>query len=118
MNELEKVKEIFLAEDVDEETRKENEEQIMAWQQALVLNEAFNSWKNHDITKEILVKAKQSYKDISINLIRNRTLSETQRNAEWAKIDAISWLLSIIDQDAKGQLEQIQKEIHSAINAT
>lgn len=117
MRELERVREIFLTE-VDEETRNDNLEKIKEWEDGLMHAEAFASWQDQDITKELLKEAKETYRDIGIILANNRELTEKERYSFWGRQDACLFLLSLMAKDAKGTLEQIQKEIKIAFNAT
>jgi hypothetical protein len=114
MNDLDRVRDIFLS-DVDEDTRKENEEQIRQWETALIQHQAFAGWQSNDISLQIVKQAKETYKDISLQLASNRTLTDAQRNSLWAKQDACLFLLSLIEKDAKGALEQIHREIRAAL---
>lgn len=117
MNEIDKLKEIFLTE-VDEETQKENLAQIQEWETALIEHEAYLDWQEHDITKAITAQARSTYRDAAVVLAQNRQLTDAERAALWAKQDAALWLLSITDKDAKGAIAQIKREIHTALNAT
>jgi hypothetical protein len=118
IKELEKVREIFLSEEIDEELRADNEERIKEWEQSLIQSEAFASWQDHDITKNIVSQIKSSYKEIGVQLSTDRKLTETQRQSLWAKQDACTFLLELTEKDAKGTIEKITNEIRQAINAT
>lgn len=115
---FEKVRNIFLSDELDEETRQDNESKLKEWEDSIRENQNFASWESHDITKQIVLQAKSAYKDIGVTLAENRSLNDTQRASLWAKQDAILWLLSIAQKDAKNVLEQIHKEIKVAISAT
>lgn len=117
MKELEELKAIFLSPDLDEEVRADNEAKIREWQQSLIQNEAFAGWRDHDITKQIAAKAKETYKDLSMMLL-DRHYSEEARAGIHRQIDAIKWLLSLTEVDAKGALEQTQREIRTALSTT
>ncbi len=118
MKELEIIKTQFLADDIDAEDRVENENILREWEQGLIHNEAYVSWQEHDITREIAKKLKSEYKDFAMTLANNRSLTDTQRASLWAKQDACTFILSLTEKDAKGQLEQIQNEIKRAIAVT
>lgn len=119
MKELDKLKEIFLAgDDLDEETKAENEQRIREWEEGLLKNEAMAGWRDHDVTKQIAKQARETYKETVLRLGVDRKLSIEFRAELFAKQDAALWLLSLIEVDAKGALEQIQKEIRTALNAT
>lgn len=115
---LNKIREVFLADDVDEEDRKDNEERINAWSKALTENKSMVEWQKQDITQLIIRQAKESYKESAMQLIRNRTLTPEQRASIYAKQDAMLWLLSLIETDAEKSLEQVQKEIQRAVDVT
>ncbi len=114
---LEELKEVFLTE-VDEDTRAENEQQIQEWETALIQNEAFASWRDHDVTREIAQKAKDTYKGACMQLMENRDLTDKQRESLFARQDAALWLISMIEVDAKGKIEQIQSDIRHALAST
>ena len=117
MKELEDIRKIFLA-DVDEETRLDNEKTIIEWETGLRENEAIAEWREHDITKKIVLQVKQSYKDHAMQLAINRTLTDEQRRSLWGKQDACLFILSLTEIDAKGAIERIHNEIKTALNAT
>ena len=112
---LDKLREIFLAGDVDEETRADNEERIREWETTLRENNAFLGWQSHDITRQISQQAKQSYKDISLQLATNRALTDQQRYSLWGKQDACLFILSLTEKDTKGPIDQIHREIKMAL---
>lgn len=114
---LEKVRQIFLSE-VDDETRADNEQKIIEWETDLRENEAIAQWRDHDITKQLAMKAKDAYKDISMQLATNRSLTEEQRFTFWGRQDACLFILSLTEIDAKGRIEQIQKEIKRSLSVT
>lgn len=116
MKQLEELKKVFLSDDLDEETRKDNEDRIMEWQKSLLFNEAFESWKSSDITKHIIAQLKQSYREFALQIVRGRLLTEEQRKALWAKQDAIAWLITLVDHDAKTEIEHINSEIVKALD--
>lgn len=117
IKELDEVKKIFLAGDVDDEIRLDNEEQILKWEKDLYENEVLADWINHDITKMIIQQAKNSYKEISLTLALNRRLDDEQRKSLWGKQDAMLWLISLGSKDPQKEIESIKNEIKTAINA-
>jgi hypothetical protein len=114
MKDLDKVREIFLT-DVDEETKAENLEQIREWEKALADNEAYQGWREHDITKNIAAEARKAYTDISITLATRRDLSEPERLSLYARQDAMRWLLSHSERDAAEANKRIQADIRLAL---
>ncbi|UPJ35856.1 hypothetical protein IVB45_02250 [Bradyrhizobium sp. 4] len=114
---IDKLREIFLTE-VDEDIRADNEEKIKEWQTALVHNEALASWKEHDITKQIIARARDSYKQTAMMLWKRRSMTEVQRQSAWAEQDAMLWLIQLAADDPKREIEKINMEITAAINAT
>ncbi len=117
MTELDQLKKAFLSDELDEETRADNERKIAEWEQGLLDNEAFASWQDSDITKQVVRQLKESYKDFGFLLATNRELTDVQRASLWAKQDAAVWLLSLVDPDAKGIVDAIQSEIRTALAA-
>lgn len=116
-DDLDQVRQIFVSE-VDDELRAENEAQIKDWEEGLIHSQAMQGWQSHDITKEIAKGARDSYKSIALMLANNRELTEQQRYSLWGRQDAMKWLLTLIEEDAKGELERINQEIKAALNAT
>lgn len=117
MNELEQVREIWLT-DVDEETRLDNEKKIAEWDAGLRENEAIANWREHDITQQVARQAKETYKELSMQLGINRALTDEQRRTLWGRQDACLFILSLTEIDAQGALERIHAEIKQALHAT
>jgi hypothetical protein len=117
-SEIEEVKKIFLSDDLDEETRAENLAQINDWETSLINSKNYVAWQQHDITQEIVKKLKDAYKENGLMLAINRNLTEPQRQSLFSKQDAILWLLSLIVNDAQEMLQQTNREIKQALNAT
>ena len=115
---LEKVKEIFLIDEIDEETKKQNLEDITEWEKELVENKAYLEWQNSDITRMISKQAKKSYADASYTLAKRRDLTDIQRNQLFATQDACLFILSITEKDAKSNLEQLNSQIRHVLNST
>lgn len=116
-SDLDKVREIFLTE-IDDETRIDNERKIAEWENDLRENEALAGWREHDITIRIATKAKEAYKEISMQLALDRGLSAETRATLWGRQDACVFILSLTEVDAKARLEQIHKEIRTALSVT
>lgn len=117
MKDLEKLKEIFLNVD-DEETLEHNRQQIAEWEQSIQQNSAYADWQNHDITRMVSKQARETYINAAVQLSKNRSLSTAEREALWAKQDAMLFLLTIFEKDAKGELEYIEREIKKELDAT
>lgn len=117
MIELEKLKDIFLN-DEDPETVEENRKLIAEWEQGLIKNRARAEWQDHDITRELSKQARKTYIDIAIALSQNRKLSPFEREAMYAKQDAMAFILYLTEKDAKGEISQIEGEIKRALNST
>jgi len=60
MTELDILKEVFLAPNLDEETRRENEDQIAAWERAFLEHEELRGWREHDVKERIARQAEDS----------------------------------------------------------
>lgn len=118
MKELDTLREIFVANTADDETREDNQRMIADWERTLIESQQFQDWKNHDITRMIIQRAKQAYKDCALALAENRDLDDEDRVSLWAKQDACLWLLSITDKDVKSTIKQIRSEIRHAISVT
>lgn len=119
MKELEQVKNIFLTSDIDTEDYQDNLAKVTEWEKALTDGENYQGWLEHDITKKIALQAKNSYVELSMRLVQDRRLSESDRLALYAKQDACLFLLSLTDnKNIKDNLEQIHKEIAIALSIT
>jgi len=111
---LDKIKEVFLN-GVDEEDYKDNLAKISEWETGIIENEALADWQRHDITKRMIKLAREAYKDNAVILATTRSLDEEERMIIFAKQDAIEFLLSLTGEDAQAELEQINKEIRTAL---
>lgn len=116
MSQLDELRKIFVAK-VDDELRAENEEQIREWEQSLFHNEALLSWKEHAITQEFIRQARESYVQLSMQIMDKRH-SDAIRQEMWAKQEAMLWLIRLASDDPKSELERIQNDIRIALNAT
>jgi len=116
--ELEKARKIFLSDDLDEETLADNEAKLAEWEEVIRENQSFSAWQDHDISKRIVEKLKESYKEFGLRLATNRGLTEAERQSLWTKQDACLFLIDLIDKDAKGVLQRVDEEIKRAINVT
>lgn len=115
-DELNQIRKIWLdPETVDDEDRRDNEEKIKEWERALIENENFLGWQEHDVTKQILKQARENYKEISLILATNRELTDRQRMEYWGKQDAALWLITLGDHNAKLTLESINLEMRTAL---
>jgi hypothetical protein len=118
MQELEKIRAQFLSDDIEPEDREDNEKLLKEWEHGITQNSAYLDWQSHDISREISRKMRDSYKDFALILATNRLLTNEQRASLWAKQDACVFLLSVLEKDAQGILQQIQDEIKRAIDVT
>jgi hypothetical protein len=119
MDKLQKLREIFLNDDLlDDDIREDNAERIKEWEHLLLENEAFLSWQQHDISKKIVAEAKIAYKEFGLQLATNRSLTQEQRQSLWAKQDACVFILSLTEKDARKIIEDVNMEIGRCINAT
>jgi hypothetical protein len=108
---------VYLAEDVDEESRADNEARIRELEAALYHNEALVGWQQHDISRLIAKQARESYVEFAQQLAGNRSLTDAERTKLWGKQDACLFLLSLIETDAKGALEELQREVKNKLAA-
>lgn len=115
---IETVREMFLGEDVDEETRADNIAKIAEWEEAIRTNKAFDQWQNSDISRSIVAQVKSAYREFGLQLAMNRQLTETQRITLWTKQDACIFLIELLEKDAKSVLARVDEEIKQAINVT
>jgi hypothetical protein len=116
-DDLEKLKSIFLSDDLDQEDVQENLEKINEWEKALIENENFQSWQEHEVTKKIIDQAKYTYREYFMRLGSVRDLTPEARASLHAKMDAILWLISLAEKDAKEEINQLHKQIKGAIAA-
>jgi len=116
MQDIEKLKQIFLADDIDDEDREDNLLNIQSWESEIIKNKNILGWQEHDITKGIINKARETYIDLSLKLIRDRELTEAQRLSIYAKQDAMLWLISLAGDNPKSAIEQINNNIKVALS--
>ena len=116
MKEIDQLREIFIT-GADEEERAENETQIREWEDALLQNEALQSWKEHDITKQIIRKTHETYIALCMQLLR-RDISEQERCDNFAKQMAMMWFIRLAAEDPKAEIARIETEIKAALAAT
>ena len=112
---IEKLREIYVAEDVDEETRTDNLAIIREWEKELRSHEDMERWREHPITLKLAAQARKSYVDHSLLLARSRELNEAARFALWAKQDAAMWLLLLVAKDSNGELDALRSKIARAL---
>jgi len=116
MKNLQKLKEIFLSDDIDSEDYESNLADIRSWESQLIENKNMLGWQNHDITKEIMKKAKESYVELSTKLASDRKLTEAVRQSLFSRQDAMLWILSLSGDDPKSTIEGINSNIKTALN--
>lgn len=114
MDIIAQAREVFLI-GVDEDTRKENLADITAWEKSIVENKAYIDWQAHDITKSIARKVKEVYVEASLQLVNTRLLNEQAKGKLYATQDACIVILSLIERDAKSELESLQNDIRKRI---
>lgn len=115
-DDLEKLRKIYLADDLDDDERAENEQRISEWAKSLRENSDLAVWQAHDITRRIVKQTREAYKELAMQLATNRTLTEEQRSAIWAKQDAMDWILSLLDTNAQEVVNSLRKEVKQAIS--
>jgi hypothetical protein len=113
--ELKKVKDIWLAPDLDEEDYQDNLQKITEWEEGLRTSEAFVVWQENDVSVQITKEARDLYINLSLDLINNRALTEEKRLAIHAKRDAAVWIISMINRNAAEVIDSIQNEIKTAL---
>lgn len=112
------LRKLFAADEgVDEETRADNEQQIQEWEQSVRTHELMAEWQEHPISKSISIRAEETYVECATTLWRNRSLTDAQRAALWAKQDAAQFILTLTEKDPKGVIARIHKQVKSAIDA-
>jgi len=114
---IDRAKEVFLTgPGVDEESYRENFEEIKSWESELVQHEALSEWQKHDITLNILRKFNQEYVSASMMLATGKQLTDSERVSLFAKKDACSLIFEIMNGDAKSQIKQLNREISQKIS--
>jgi len=117
MKEIDKLKEIFLSNELDEDILKENQEQINEWEQSILFNEALVSWKEHDVTVSVIKQARSSYRELAQMLATSRSLTDEQRKSIWARQDAMLWFINMAAKDPVKEIESIRQEVLRALDA-
>lgn len=117
MKELDDVKKIFLASNVDDEDRADNEAKIREWEKGLQDSEELAGWLDHPVTKTIMQQARSSFVELSLALL-DRRLIDARRIDLFAQREAMIWLLTFASKDPKADIESINNDIKRALNAT
>ena len=117
MDDLDKLEEIFLT-DVDDETRKENAEEILQWRKSLNENAQKASWVEHPITIDIIAQARKTYNEATILLGTNRTLDDKTKCKLWGQQDAALWILSFASGNPQAEIDRIKSDIKRALDIT
>jgi len=115
MEDIDKLKEIFLTKDIDDDDYQENLDQITKWESGLIRNENIVGWQEHDITKEIFNTTKESYMELSLRLSNDRKLTEKERMSIFAKQDAMLWILNLASKSPQKELDSIKTDIRKAL---
>lgn len=116
-DDLQKLKDIYLAEDVDSEDYKDNLRDITEMEKSIIENENLLGWQEHDLTKKVVEMARRGYIDIATRLATTRDLTEGERLSLFAKQDAMKWLISIADGEPKLILEKIDSDVKKALRS-
>lgn len=116
MTDIDKLRDIFIAEDVDEETRTDNLKIIRDWEKRLSELKEIGGWKDHPVTQNIITQAKTSYIDHSLLLARSRDLTDAARQSLWGKQDAMLWLISLASSDVRAEVAHIHAQIKRALD--
>lgn len=117
-DELALLKEVFLDPSLDQDELEDNRIRIEEWERALRTNTALKQWQNHDITREIAAKARETYIEAAVRIVERRDLSDADRFTLWAKRDAAQWILSMTNQDPDAVLTQVEEEVRRALSHT
>ena len=115
---LEKLEQIYVSDDVDEETRADNLAIIQEWRSKLIKLDEYERWKSHPVTEEIIARAKKSYVEHSLLLARSRELTDVERCQLWGKQDAMLWLISLASTDEAASIAEIEALIERALSET
>lgn len=113
---IEKLKEFFLASDVDSEDYQDNIEYLQSIENSIRENTDFNLWQDSDISKMVLGMVRTVYKDICITLYSEDEMPESKRIELIAKKKACIWMASLLSKDTKSELESIHGTIKSMLN--
>lgn len=114
---IKKAKDIFIADDIDEDILKENIDEVNQWETNLIQGNAFLEWQGHDVTKQISAQAKEAYRDASNQLAFNRLMNEGHKNKLYSIQDACSFILSLTEVDVKSSLESLREDIKKRIQS-
>ena len=114
---LQKLKELYLGADVDDETKEDNMKVIREWEKAMTEKQEILQWKGHEVTKFIVGLLKKEYVKNALELGTNDRLSESDRNKIWSKQNGILFMFSYMLKDAKSELVQLETNIKNAISS-
>lgn len=115
MDKIKKLREIFLAQDVDEEERQENLQDIIDFEKSLALNNARVEWLKQDISQELIKTLKVFVHKVTRTLGTNSDLSEEDRRLLFAKRMAGLWLLTVVQGNPEEEIKNIEHEIDKAL---
>ena len=116
MDNIEKLREIFLAEDVDSEDYEDNLRDLNELESRYRENENLLEWQQHALTQAVVKQAKEGRLEIALRLANDRELSNEQRASLFAKQDAMDWILNLASADPQKELENLDKEIENGLN--
>lgn len=115
MDKLNKLKEIFVLNENDEETRQDNLKTITEFEVAIARNKALSEWRQSDISQKFIKMFKTFLHDITLVLGTNSEIDEKTRQQLFAKRQAVAWFLSIINENPESDLMRIESEISKAL---
>lgn len=120
INNIDEVKRIFLDPSLDTEIIEDNQRTLEHWQKILTDNEALLSWHRHEHTDKIIFQFKKAYKDIGYRLATDRSLNDDSRQSLYRKQDACLFMLELMsaNKNPKAEIDEINRQIKAAINAT
>ena len=116
MSTLDKAKEVFLDNSLDEETYLENQEIIQGWATELSNHKALASWQGHEMTQVMLTRFNKEYVTISLKLANTNNLTEQARMDLFARKNALEFVFSLMSGNAKAQLDNLNKEIRAKVS--
>lgn len=115
MDKLNKLKEIFVLNENDEETRQDNLKTITEFEVAIARNKALSEWRQSDISQEFIKTFKTFAHKVTVLLGTNSEIDEKTRQQLFAKRQAVLWFLSIINENPESDLMRIESEISKAL---
>lgn len=115
---FEKLKQIFVDNpDLDSEDSRENIEEVTQMEREFEDSRLAKDWKEHELSKRLMVQAQESYIDLALRLANDRQLTEQERLSMYAKQDAMMWFMNLVERNPEKHMKEITDKVRRAIKS-